>query len=185
MAGSHDGAGRAGMLVELRSRLRRAYGDQVGPGEQSMLVAWSSFTVTFAATRALTHWIRAGHGPAGGGMSVGGRHFHHYNIGIALLSTIGAVALRGEERHRTHPLTATGYGAANALIVDELMLLLDLKDVYWAKDGRTSVDAAVGVIGLGGVFLAAVPFWRRAVREVTEMVPRRAAGFHHTASAGG
>jgi hypothetical protein len=170
MAVSANDSGQRGTLAELSWRMRRAYGDHVGPGEQSLLVAWSSFTTTFAATRALTHWIRAGHGPASGGMSVGGRHFHHYNIGIALLTAIGAMALRGEERHRKHPLTATAYGAANALIVDELMLLLDLKDVYWAKDGRTSVDTAVGLIGLGGVYLAAIPFWQRAIREVSDMI---------------
>jgi hypothetical protein len=153
--------------------MRRAYSGHVGPGEQALLVAWSAFTVTFGATRALTHWIREGHGPASGGMSVGGRHFHHYNIGIALLSGIGALALRGGQRHAKHPLTATAYGSANALIVDELMLLLDLKDVYWAKDGRTSVDTAVALIGLGGVYLAAMPFWHRAFGEITEMTTNR------------
>jgi hypothetical protein len=44
------------------------------------------------------------------------------------------------------PRQALAFGAANAMIVDELALLLDLKDVYWAKDGRESVDVAVGVI---------------------------------------
>jgi hypothetical protein len=82
---------------------------------------------TFAFVRALTHWIRDGHGPSGGGMSVGGRHFHHYNLGIALLAGIGAVALRGKEEHRHHPLTAASYGVANALIVDEAALLIDLQ----------------------------------------------------------
>ena len=150
----------------LLRRLRNVYQEQVGHEERALLVAWSAFTTTFAATRALTHWIRAGHGPAGGGMSVGGRHFHHYNIGIVMLAGVGAIALRGQEHHRRHPVTATTYGAANALIVDELMLLLDLKDVYWAKDGRTSVDTAVGIIGLGGVYLAAAPFWHHTAREI-------------------
>lgn len=161
-------------MREFAQRMRRAYAGHVSPGERALLVAWSAFTVTFGGTRALTHWIRDGHGPAGGGMSVGGRHFHHYNIGIVLLSGIGALALRGGQHHAKHPLTATAYGSANALIVDELMLLLDLKDVYWAKDGRTSVDTAVALIGLGGIYLAAMPFWHRAFGEVTEMAGNRA-----------
>jgi len=172
MAGQDTSARGVASVGGLGGRIRHAYGQHVGPGQQAVLIAWSAFTGTFGLTRALTYWIRAGHGPAGGGMSLGGRHFHHYNIGIALLSAVGAIALRGADRHRHHPLTATTYGAANALIVDELMLLLDLKDVYWAKDGRTSVDVAVSLIGLGGVYLAAGPFWRRVFREVAAAVPR-------------
>jgi len=130
-------------------------------------MAWASFTATFCGVRALTHWIRAGHGPEGGGMSLGGKHFHHYNLGIALLSGVGAIALRGKERHRRHPATAMTYGSALALIVDELALLLDLRDVYWAKDGRKSVDAAVVIVAAGGTFVSGLPFWphaRRALR---------------------
>ena len=100
----------------------------------------------FAGLRTLTHWIHGGHGPKGGGISLGGRHFHHYNIGIALLAGVGAVGLRGSEKQRRHPAVAIAYGAAAALVVDELALLLDLEDVYWAYDGRKSVDPAVGVI---------------------------------------
>lgn len=136
------------------------------PGEQSVVLAWSSFTATFVGVRALTHWIRDGHGPSGGGMSVGGRHFHHYNIGIGLLATVGAIALRGEERHRRHPATAVAYGSALALIVDELALLMDLKDVYWAREGRTSVDVAVTLVAAGGTFIAGMPFWTHARRRL-------------------
>jgi len=147
-------------------RLRRVASERVGPTEQSLMVAWTGFGATFGITRAITHWIRAGHGPSGGGMSTGGRHLHHYNIGILLLAAVGAVALRGEERHRRHGLTATAYGSGAALIVDELALLIDLEDVYWAKDGRSSVDVAIAVIAVGGLYLAAVPFWHGAAREL-------------------
>lgn len=139
---------------------------RVGPTEQSLLVAWAGFGATFGVTRAITHWIRAGHGPSGGGMSAGGRHLHHYNIGILMLAAVGVVALRGEERHRRHPVTAAAYGSGAALIVDELALLIDLEDVYWSNDGRNSVDAAIGVLALGGLYLAAVPFWHDIVREL-------------------
>lgn len=150
-------------------RLREQWGQRLDPAEQSALVSWAAFTATFGGLRALTHWIRAGHGPSGGGMKVGGHHFHHYNIGIAMLSAVGAVGLRGSERHRRHPLTAAAYGTANALIVDELALLLDLKDVYWTRQGRTSVDTAITVIAAGATFFAGTPFWphaRRALRSV-------------------
>jgi hypothetical protein len=133
-----------------------------------VVIAWTSFTATFTGVRILTHWIRAGHGPSGGGMSVGGQHFHHYNIGIALLAGVGAIALRGKEKHRRHPLTAVAYGSALALVVDELALLWDLKDVYWARQGRTSVDAAVIVVAAGATFVAGMPFWPHARRALQD-----------------
>ena len=74
-------------------RLRAAWREDLGDDERSAILAWASFTTTFSATRALTHWIKDGHGPKGGGMSVGGQHFHHYNLGIATLSALSRVTL--------------------------------------------------------------------------------------------
>jgi hypothetical protein len=150
------------------TRLKQEWGRRLQPSEQSVLLAWASFTATFGGVRALTHWIHDGHGPTGGGISVGGKHFHHYNIGIGVLAGIGAIALKGHEKHRRHPATALAYGSALALVVDELALLLDLKDVYWARDGRKSVDAAVLIVAVGATTVAGLPFWphaRRAVRQ--------------------
>lgn len=145
-------------------RLRHEWHSQLDPVEQSVVISWSAFTLLFIGLRLLTHWIRRGHGPKGGGISLGGRHFHHYNIGIALFAGVGAIALRGSEQHRRHPATAIAYGSAGALVVDELALLLDLQDVYWATDGRKSVDAAVSLIAAGATFFAGLPFWREAAR---------------------
>jgi hypothetical protein len=150
----------------LMQRLRRAYQDEVEVTERALLVAWSAFGLTFGVTRAVTLWLRGGRGLAGGGIVIRGRHIHHYNLGIALLTFVGAVTLGGLERHRRHPLTITAYGSGVALIIDELALLIDLQDVYWAKDGRWSVDAAIGTIAAGGVYLAAAPFWHRAAQQV-------------------
>jgi hypothetical protein len=144
------------------ARLRHQWNQRLQPGEQATVLAWASFTLTFAGLRALTHWIRAGHGPSGGGVSLGGKHFHHYNLGIGMLATVAGVGLRGTEQQRRHPAAAVAYGAANAMIVDELALLLDLKDVYWAADGRESVDVAVGFIATGATVVAGMPFWVHA-----------------------
>jgi hypothetical protein len=146
------------------ARLRHQWNQRLQPGEQATVLAWASFTLTFAGLRALTHWIRAGHGPSGGGMSLAGNHFHHYNLGIGMLATVAGVGLRGTEQQRRHPAAAVAYGAANAMIVDELALLLDLKDVYWAADGRESVDVAVGFIATGATVVAGMPFWAHAHR---------------------
>lgn len=160
----------------LPTRLQRTWRDQLEQQERSAVLAWGAFAGTFTGVRLLTHWLKNGHGPKGGGISVGGRHFHHYNLGIALLTGIGAIAIRGEERHRRHPSTALAYGIGTALIADEAALLIDLQDVYWAKQGRMSVDVAVGIIALGGLGIAGAPFWPKAVGDVRKNLPGRVAG---------
>jgi hypothetical protein len=48
--------------------------------------------------------------------------------------------------------------------VDEFALLLDLKDVYWAKQGRVSVDVGIGGSSLVGSYFAGLP----VIREVAK-----------------
>ena len=144
--------------------IRRAFYEELDPSQRSALLSWLAFTGTFAGLRALTYSIRAGKGPFRN-ISLGGEHLHHYMWGIGLLSGVGAVAVRGEERHRRHPAVAISYGTGNALIVDEFALLLDLKDVYWAKQGRISIDIGVGAIAVSGSYFAALPLLRRLRRD--------------------
>jgi hypothetical protein len=151
-------------LVVSPGAVRRAYREELGPGQRSALMSWLAFTVTFGGLRALTYSIRAGHGPFRN-ISVGGQHLHHYLWGIGLLSGVGAVAVRGDERHRRHPAVAVSYGSGLALIVDEFALLLDLKDVYWARQGRISVDLGIGGIAGTGCYFAALPVLRRLRRD--------------------
>ena len=143
--------------------VRRAYREELSPGQRSALLSWLAFAGTFAGLRALTYSIRAGKGPFGN-ISVGGEHLHHYMWGIGLLSGVGAVAVRGDDRQRRHPAVAVSYGTGLALIVDEFALLLDLKDVYWARQGRISIDIGVGSIALAGCYFAALPVLRRLQR---------------------
>jgi hypothetical protein len=144
--------------------VRRAYHEELGPGQRSALLSWLTFTGTFTGLRVLTSSIRAGKGPFRN-ISVGGEHLHHYLWGIGLLAGVGVVAMRGDERHRRHPAVAISYGAGLALIVDEFALLLDLQDVYWAKQGRISVDLGIGGIAASGSYFAGLPVLRRLRRE--------------------
>lgn len=146
------------------SAVRRAYREELSPGQRSALLSWLAFTVIFAGLRALTYSIRAGKGPFRN-ISIGGEHLHHYMWGIGLLSGVGAVAVRGDECDRRHPAVAISYGSGLALIVDEFALLLDLKDVYWARQGRVSIDIGIGGIAVTGSYFAALPVLRRLGRE--------------------
>jgi hypothetical protein len=141
--------------------LRAAYRAELDAAQRSALLSWLSFTTTFASVRGITYSIRAGVGPFHN-LSAGGEHLHHYLWGIAELAAVGAVAVHGNDRTRRHPAVALCYGSGLALIVDEFALLLDLKDVYWAKQGRVSVDLAISGSALAGTLLAAQPVLKAA-----------------------
>ncbi|HEY6495734.1 MAG TPA: hypothetical protein VIZ43_20835 [Trebonia sp.] len=151
--------GNQSVLADIRD----AFGSELDAGQQSALMSWLAFSGTFGGVRGVTHAIRAGKGPFKN-MSVGGEHLHHYMWGIGLLAGVGAIAVKGDETLRRHPVTALAYGAGLALIVDEFALLLDLRDVYWAKQGRVSVDVGIGGSSLAGSYFAALP----VIREVAK-----------------
>ena len=171
-----SGEREATSVVSLPSRVHSVYGDSLGVSEKALLHSWMAFGATFGITRGITTWLHRRDSSSGGsgGIVIAGRHLHHYNLGILMLAAVGGVAVHGQEERRNHPITAAAFGSGTALIVDEIALLIDLSDVYWANDGRRSVDAAIGLIGVGGALLAAIPFWKGAAREVLRTRPAAA-----------
>jgi hypothetical protein len=151
-------------VVPSAAHVRTAYREELGPQERAALWSWLGFTGTFTAVRAITYSIRNGVGPFRN-LSLGGGHLHHYMWGIAALAGVGAVAVRGEDKTREHPAVAISYGAGLALIIDEFALLLDLRDVYWAKQGRISVDIGIGLVAAGGTTFSAIPIVGRLRRD--------------------
>ena len=124
------------------------------------LVTWLvvAFLTTFLATRYVTHAIRTGRGPfrdAG----VGGVHLHHEVYGIFLLLGTGTAEFAYRPDGAAGALLAVLFGAGAALTLDEFALWLHLEDVYWSREGRSSVDAVLiaGVVG-GLLLIGANPF---------------------------
>ncbi len=133
------------------------------PGER-MLFASIGFYIGFAGIRALTHAIRAGRGPFHD-VAMGGRHIHHLVWGILLLLVVGycwlwQVSLRARFLGR---LLAFAYGVGAALTLDEFALWLNLRDVYWEREGRESVDALL----LFGALLSISVFGGRFMRSLS------------------
>jgi hypothetical protein len=169
----------------LSRTLRTAFREELDQGQRAALLSWLAFATTFTAVRGITGSIRAGRGPFRN-LSAGGEHLHHYLWGIGLLSGVGAVAVRGEDAQRRHPAVALAYGSGLALIIDEFALLLDLKDVYWARQGRISVDLGIGGIATAGSYFAALPVLRRVRQDrALRTGGRSAAGDPGHSAAGG
>jgi hypothetical protein len=108
-----------------------------------------SFLLTFGIVRAITHLQKAGLLPNQTG---DGLHIHHLVPGIILLLVSGYLGLAAWSHPRGRLVAAILFGIGAALTIDEFALWLFLEDVYWAREGRDSIDAAiiVGVLlGLG------------------------------------
>lgn len=82
----------------------------------------------------------------------GGLHVHHLVFGIVLLLATG-FALALQPPSPWLEILAAGFGIGAGLTLDEYALWLHLEDVYWAEEGRRSVDAVVIAAVLGGLLL--------------------------------
>ena len=122
-----------------------------------------AFILTFFVTRTIVRYIRR-HADSdaprkwwqprniSGG---GGIHIHHVVIGVILVMISGlsmvTLAVDGGVPEFTAASILFGIGAA--LVLDEFALILHLSDVYWAEDGRTSVDAVFVAVAVAGLLI--------------------------------
>ena len=153
----------AGRHHSLSGLYRHHFRDQ---RRERMFLSSVSFFLTFATVRGITHAIRAGLGPFHNLMA-GRTHVHHLVPGILLVELVGYLWLlqlaTGDRASRLgSATTAILYGAGSALTLDEFALWLNLEDVYWAREGRESIDAIIlfgallSIGGWGGRFFHAV-----------------------------
>lgn len=153
----------------LRARIRSVYRKHVDYRREAALRVFVAFVVTFLLLRALTYGIRYHVIPVQNVVTSSGLHVHHFVWGIFILLLVGFIALSVNQA-RWHPLLAIAYGIGAALVLDEFALWLNLQDVYWAKEGRSSVDVVIVFAALLGLYLAAYRFWHEVTREIRDSV---------------
>jgi hypothetical protein len=164
-----------GRLGGRQFSLARVYREHLGrnPRRERLFLASLGFFGGFAVARGVTHAILHQVGPFRN-LSVGGRHLHHLVFGIGGLLAVGYVWLGlfgvSSTGSRASRATAVGYGAASALTLDEFALWLNLQDVYWAKQGRQSIDAVAVFGGLLSVGIWGGPFFIGVGRELRKLV---------------
>jgi hypothetical protein len=113
----------------------------------------TGFVFAFASIRFSTAGIRGGWWPAAN-VRLRGRHIHHFVPGILIAFAAGAAALLTDDS-KLETRLAIPFGAGIGLTFDEAALLLDLRDVYWTREGVLSVQVSFGLAAtLGGTILA-------------------------------
>jgi hypothetical protein len=149
----------------LRRKIVAAYQQHVDYRRRAALLMWVAFIGTFVFLRALTFGIRYHILPVKNVVTSSGLHIHHFVWGIVILLIIGflGITLWSE---RLHPWLGTIFGIGAALVIDEYALWLNLKDVYWLPAGRSSIDVAILVAAVLGLYYAADRFWKQVVTEV-------------------
>jgi hypothetical protein len=117
--------------------------------------------LSFGFIRMSTRLMRSPRVPwwPGSVVSEGGLHVHHHVFGIVLMIVAGTISFAGFAVSPVYEICAFLFGIGIGLTIDEFALWLYLDDVYWAKEGRSSIDAAiVCVLLLGLVLLGTRPF---------------------------
>jgi len=106
----------------------------------SQILVLLSFLTTFAITRTVTNLQKFGTMPNGI------LPFHHLVPGIFLIIFSGYVGLSFWATGKVRHFMAVLFGIGAALTIDEFALWLYLKDVYWERQGRDSIDAIIYAI---------------------------------------
>ncbi len=159
----------------IRGRAFQAIYREKFPETPRERLFWAAlgFFVAVAVVRILTFLIHNEIGPFHD-IQMRGRHIHHLVWGIFLLLVTGygwlLQAGTGDTGSRTWVgrVMSMAYGVGAALTLDEFALWLNLRDVYWEREGRSSFEAlslfaaALAIAALGG------PFFRAAARKLIQ-----------------
>ncbi len=150
------------MGTTIASFISELWDDQlVDHGRQYHFLVLVGFLGAFGFIRLSTRLMRSPRVPwwPGSIVSEGGLHVHHHVFGIVTMMVAGVVSFALTDVGFWYELCALAFGIGLGLTIDEFALWLHLDDVYWAEEGRSSIDAtliAVAVMGL--ILLGAAPY---------------------------
>ncbi len=123
-------------------------------GRLPLFCFFAAFVLTFAFIRFSVRMIRAQVSWWPGNITHGGLHIHHVVFGTVamVVGGVGQLAVPLEPMV-WRAVCAAVFGIGTALVLDEFALILHLDDVYWAEEGRLSVDAVAIATGVTGLLL--------------------------------
>jgi hypothetical protein len=126
-------------------------------GKEALFLLLLAFLISFACARLYTRLARVyGWGSA----NVGGVHIHHAVPGLILALVAGLLAFTPWGANSpAQEILAIIFGVGAGLVLDEWALIFHLDDVYWSREGRSSIDAVIVGSSVAGILLhTASPF---------------------------
>jgi hypothetical protein len=129
--------------------------------EQGLFLVFAGFVLSFAFIRMSTRLMRSPKVPwwPGSVVSESGVHLHHLVFGIVTMMAAGALGFAALGHSPWSEVCAFAFGVGAGLTIDEFALWVYLDDVYWAEEGRSSIDATViAAAGMVLILLGFTPF---------------------------
>jgi hypothetical protein len=162
-------------VIVSQSRLRNVYKRRFPESRRERLfLASLGFFTTALVVRAITIAIHYDIGPFHD-VSMRGRHIHHLVWGILLLLLVGYAWLielgtgATASSQWSGRLTSMLFGIAAALTLDEFALWLNLRDVYWEREGRESFEALALFGGFLAIGVFGWKFWHGVATELASI----------------
>jgi len=129
----------------------------VRTGRLPLFCFFVAFVCGFLAIRVSVRLVRARVRWWPGNLTAGSVHVHHMVFGVVLMAAGGIAGLAAPVYSLTwRGLAAAIFGLGMALVFDEFALILHLRDVYWANEGRLSVDAVFVAAGITALLVIGV-----------------------------
>ncbi|MGN6680472.1 MAG: hypothetical protein ACTHKL_22150 [Streptosporangiaceae bacterium] len=129
----------------------------VHSGRLPLFCFFVAFVCGFTGIRISVRMIRAGVRWWPGTFIAGAVHVHHMVYGVILMAAGGIAGLAAPPFSLAWRTAAAAvFGLGTALVLDEFALILHLRDVYWANEGRLSVDAVFVAAGVTALLLIGV-----------------------------
>ncbi len=128
---------------------------------QGVFLVLIGFILSFAFIRMSTRLMRSPKVPwwPGSVVSDSGVHIHHLVFGIVTMMIAGTLGFAVHGESPWAEICGFAFGVGAGLTIDEFALWVYLDDVYWAEEGRSSIDATViAAAAMGLVVVGVNPF---------------------------
>jgi lysyl-tRNA synthetase class 2 len=159
-----------GVLTTIASVGSEFQTEIVDTGRLAAFLFFIALLGTFGFIRTSTWMIRKQVSWWPGNVSVGGTHVHHLVWGICAMMIFGYIGVVHQPDSPWREIVTVLFAIGMGLTLDEFALWVELKDVYWEKEGRKSIDAMIIAGCLAGALLVGFSAWVKLADDVGDAV---------------